>query len=580
VLKKKFLLIVICLYTAIGLNAQDTLQISGTIISSKTATPLAFAKVYNNRFTVGTVTAEDGSFVLDHLHQDDTLFIKYVGYATEQLPLADYKNGDTIVLIENDNLLNKVDVYSDDPFLYELILASKKKKNLRTATAKSYLFVESKSDDKTIEMLEGYYNGSYKGYDVKELDLKAGRIGVSPTDQNFVVSTETSKAILKHTLFEESSLFPDNPFCLKKRKLIKSYRLLLQSKYLDKANHTIYEIRFLPRDNKSAFFEGKVWIDSNSTDLLRIELLAENATVHPFTTHGSARSIENLTLSVNKEFEAQDKDLFISLVDFNYSYQMHSLNGRFYDIETNALLSAFDFQSAYDLPFFELEDAIYQDYSEISAFPKNDFFWNNSFNFQLRKESTRVQDFIENEAKLTNVNMFRPNAYQDKGFMDCEYVQWSLNRIMLKPRPIPTDNFSRSNRISYESNKYSLSVQIFMDVNESNDSLHVLTSTVFDPFNSYFFVEINGASLAFLNMFFDFVEVYRRELHDKLSQLSSKEEVIFEYNKAMTDLENLSFNFQKDCQHGTSKVGMIKWNNYIREKTGIDNLDTFNVNFK
>jgi hypothetical protein len=580
VLKKKFLLIVICLYTAIGLNAQDTLQISGTIISSKTATPLAFAKVYNNRFTVGTVTAEDGSFVLDHLHQDDTLFIKYVGYATEQLPLADYKNGDTIVLIENDNLLNKVDVYSDDPFLYELILASKKKKNLRTATAKSYLFVESKSDDKTIEMLEGYYNGSYKGYDVKELDLKAGRIGVSPTDQNFVVSTETSKAILKHNLFEESSLFPDNPFCLKKRKLIKSYRLLLQSKYLDKANHTIYEIRFLPRDNKSAFFEGKVWIDSNSTDLLRIELLAENATVHPFTTHGSARSIESLNLSINKEFETQKEELFISLVDFNYSYQMHSLNGRFYDIETKALLSAFDFQSAYDLPFFELEDAIYQDYSEISAFPKNDFFWNNSFNFQLRKESTRVQDFIENEAKLTNVNMFRPNAYQDKGFMDCEYVQWSLNRIMLKPRPIPTDNFSRSNRISYESNKYSLSVQIFMDVNESNDSLHVLTSTVFDPFNSYFFVEINGASLAFLNMYFDFVEVYRRELHDKLSQLSSKEEVIFEYNKAMTDLENLSFNFQKDCQHGTSKVGMIKWNNYIREKTGIDNLDTFNVNFK
>ena len=85
-------------------------------------------------------------------------------------------------------------------------------------------------------------------------------------------------------------------------------------------------------------------------------------------------------------------------------------------------------------------------------------------------------------------------------------------------------------------------------------------------------------STAFLNMYFDLMEIQRRELELdlKLNAKSSKEAEQI-YAKKMYKVNQLSESFFLDVERGNNEEGMLKWNQIIVNELQIDNWVFFQL---
>lgn len=106
----------------------------------------------------------------------------------------------------------------------------------------------------------------------------------------------------------------------------------------------------------------------------------------------------------------------------------------------------------------------------------------------------------------------------------------------------------------------------------------MVTKTIFDPIKSYFRFPLTNNGKAFINMYFDLVEIYRRGLEEKLRKEKSVQRVMSHYDASIRQLEKYNRDFLKETERGTNIKGMLKWNNFIKQEIGIDNLEQFNIN--
>ncbi len=100
------LLLICCLLLCFYANAQQTVDVSGTV-TDDTGTPLPGASVVVSGTTTGTQTDFDGNYLLANVPADGTLSISYIGFATQQIAV----NGQTTInasLQEDSQALDEV----------------------------------------------------------------------------------------------------------------------------------------------------------------------------------------------------------------------------------------------------------------------------------------------------------------------------------------------------------------------------------------------------------------------------------------------------------------------------------------
>ncbi|UKN02189.1 DUF5686 and carboxypeptidase regulatory-like domain-containing protein [Paracrocinitomix mangrovi] len=552
------------------------MNLGAKVVNNNTKEAVAFAKVYSVKSGKGTVTNELGEFKLKEISCYDSLRISFIGFETKTISVVDLIVSNTIKLNEKENLLSTVNVLADNSFLYQLVISCAKNKKTPSQQAKTYFQLESSSNGKTVEMLESYYNGTFKDYNVSKLDIKAGRVGLAHQNGHFVLSTETSKAILEQDLFKPTSLFPANPLSQSKKELYTNYSLSLSQKFAEGENQ-IFAIRFTPRKEANNFFSGIIWIDSASSSLRKIQLEIENSNISPFAPSGSTSKISAVDIQISKTFNNIEDETYLSEIQFNYQFDLVSQNGSVYTVNSKAYLYAFNYEEIFDLPFFDFVEGMHQDYLSISAFPYVESFWQSDPQFELYQHHQKVTNFIKNDAQISNDDIFRHNQYRDRGFFNNEYVGWNENRIVITERKLD-NNYQDKGIIA--GSRYNLEAQIFLDVNTVNDTVVIYTKSILDPFRSYYSLDINNASLAFINMFFDLIEIKRRQLDNQLMNIKDFSEIKTLYTKEIADLNEITTRFFKEVQHGTEADEMIKWNSYIKGNLGIDNLDIFQVTFE
>jgi len=78
-------------------------------------------------------------------------------------------------------------------------------------SAKSYFLLKSTINSKQVELVEAYYNGIYQDHNLKDLQLKNGRIYLSKFENNSYVSMGTSSGINLHKTFDFNLYFPGSP---------------------------------------------------------------------------------------------------------------------------------------------------------------------------------------------------------------------------------------------------------------------------------------------------------------------------------------------------------------------------------
>ncbi len=546
------------------------------IIDSSTGKPAPYVSIYNSTATSGAVTNIDGYCLISYKTNQDQLIFSCIGFKSMKLLMVDLLEMDTLYVEPQEMIMNEYSVTTEDDALLKLV-SSLKPKGAKPSTSKTYFLLETYRNDEQIEMVEVYFNGKYNGYKIDQLGYKEGRIALGIYDNRVFASTEVSKAFYDFDIFQPSDLFPRNPLQFDKPGLRKNYKFKLIQKYVDEKGTMVHAIKFFPKKDQSNLFEGILWVDSAQALIQKIQLKGRSMQVYPFLPLFSVDSLMGVNMEINVNFNEMNGQPVFNNLNFNYSFEYLPRKKNPYLVRSNAVLYAYDKTHQFILPFFDTPSSSDNDYRHISSAPYNHQYWKAHNEFRLYSEDDHNQVFFERKDIINSKSFFSDYFNDNKGFFQDPYLFWNNQRIRFRP---PTgDTLENKPLLGLPpSGSYHLGIQLYMDINLINDSVYVYTCTVYDPFATYYYFPIDDYADCFLNIYFDLVEISRRELEAEIKKIG---------NDALA-IQNLYLNKQKEfkveadvffmeVEHGTNKEGMIKWNKYVKDKLGIDNVALFQL---
>lgn len=579
-MKVLFLVCLIGFSTLVGKAQNFTLE--SYITDSETGQPIAYATIYNLNKKTGSIGNLNGYFKLENVSPNDTLSIYFIGYEKYYEMGSVLLQLDTIRLTEKSSQLDEVTILADDSFLYELVAKSGKTCAFTPKTAKSYFELETYANGTQIELVESYYNGVYTGYDVEELNYKSGRLALKGFGQMLLTSTSTSRAILMHKLMEKNDYFPKMPFEFGQFKMRKYYKLNLASTYNDEAMRKIYVINFNPISE--AYFSGTVWIDSLSHAVQKVKLMIKEATQYPFQLMGypEGEGLTHVNLEITKSFLERDGKMYVDKIDFNYDFYYpagFSSDSLMPHISSHAILYAYDYANTFSLPIFEFTDSPWIDYVQIFTIPPNQIFWDHLAEFSLNDADNSNELFYQSYGHDLDKSWFA--THNDTAlyrFDKVMYKNWSKNRIIIRETLNDTLDYSTRTDIP-PSRLYHLEAQILLDINAFDDTVSITTRTVLDPYKTYYHFPIDKLSDAFVNLYFDLVEIQRMELEREIEKSTKDEATILAlYSKRMELIKQMSADYFSEVNRGKNSRAFAKWNTYIYDRLGINNIEIFHLN--
>ncbi|MFZ6052629.1 carboxypeptidase-like regulatory domain-containing protein [Halocola ammonii] len=540
------------------------------VLDAVAETPLEYATVYNKRNGKATITNQHGFFTLNELLPGDTLVVSYVGYSTFKSVVSEVLKTNFILLEPRSELVDEAVVIGSTGDLYELFAKSRLSFDDNQKTAKTYFSLESRTLGKRVELLECYYNGIYSTYNVDALLLKNGRLALEKYANKYFISHESSDAMCMHMLFVPNDRFPESPFGMNKRKLKSIYELNLESGFETEDGREALVVRFEPKKEKRKHFAGRAWLDAESQQLLKIELEIKEAGIHPFTPIFLEDEVELVNMNITKTFKEMEKRMFVESINFEYQVHYLHTDGRTDVIDTKAVLYAYDYNDRFLLPIYSHGRPRDNDYRKINSIPYNHLFWKNFDEFKINDIRTRNQQFINSTKSITNQTLFDQRAAQKRSILPNPLHHWAHQRFIFNNRPSPR----------MWPNRHSDIAQIFLDVNQFEDSLQIVTSTLIDARevvvrnNGKFTDKLN----IYFNLYFDLVELERRKLQKTLEEnCSSQEEVVSRFQQLWQDIDKRLKDFEHETNRGEYMSGLKKYNELIKKELGVDNFLFFGL---
>lgn len=574
-----FLLFLSLIGSTFAQVAEKTYTLEAILIDSMNKKPLPFASIYKKRDRKGTISDYKGKFILENIRGNDTIVCSFIGYERTVFVLNGLKDFDTIYMHREAQLIDEVYVLADDSYLYKLISNSRNTKSNSTRSAKTYFELETFHNQTQLELFQGYYNGTFKGYDVLNLEMKNARFALAPISKRIFASTETSKAMYMQKLMLSNDYFPASPFEMKPKELHKSYQLSLTSRYKDEAQKTVYVIHFEPKENERKNFQGSVWIDSSSSNILKVKLTISNAKTFPFQSIWSTHSLERVNMEITKNFVEQAGSMFIKSVDFDYDLIYKSTSDSNIRISTRAVLYAYNYKEKFLLPYFDFPETSNSDYRRIQMLPFNNTFWECTDEFKMENKSEQRNTFLKDSATISTYELFSSDSIFKRNLFENPYISWSGKRVLFREASIDSTRYNLALG-TIPAQRYHLEVQIFLDINELCDSVQLITKTIFDPYSSYYKFPTTKESQAFINIYFDLMEIERRKIEEELLEYKNDvAKIQLKFIELKSRTENLSERYFREVQRGTNRENLVKWNNVVLNELNIDNMAFFDIKY-
>ncbi|MFT6846160.1 MAG: hypothetical protein ACJAUV_002365 [Flavobacteriales bacterium] len=575
-MNKAFIFCLACLFLTLSVKSQTdnnaaTIVIEATIVDSKTKEPIPYATIVSPKNNKGTMTNLEGYFVFPGLAPQDSLWISYVGYGRITINVDSIDK--TIELVSKTEILREAHIFYKTPFLYDLIAKSKKTISRESLKAKTYFELQTKVNDKQVELLECYFNGTFRGYDVKDLRLKNGRIALSEAEGSVFISIETSKVLNMHKVFWQNEYFPESPFELRSKKLKKAYNLKMASTFInEKTGANYYIIEFRPKKNPDNYFEGEAWIDAKTGNILKIDYRIKNAVNHPFLPIKSTDTLLHVDMEISKTFIEKGGYMYVNNIDFKYDLRYKNELGLAYDVSSFAVLNAYDYKQLFDIPIFEtLEGA--GDYVLIKSMPYNDFFWQNIDEFRLNDRRNKNEIFRRLYAKYDTKDIANYPPTAQSFFLDPIYVSWSENRFMSTQKLFRGYRYKPPNGEPWD--MMNIEIQFYLDVNKINGKISHISKVMYDPFESFYHYPLDKDFMLFLNIYMDLLEIERRKFDAEANQLT---EIIFIqelYKKQIVKNEALRQKYFRETDRGNNTEQLKLWSEYTLQELGVDNWAIF-----
>ncbi|MGB1295914.1 MAG: carboxypeptidase-like regulatory domain-containing protein [Flavobacteriales bacterium] len=588
----KFFFFFIVVFSFQTTKAQESsFIIRGQLVDKSTKEYLPYAHVLNTRTKIGSVTDNEGYFGMRGNRIGDTISVSFIGYITQKIVLESSKPMQ-IYLQENKTILSELTLeYDNSDYLYEIIKKCKKNTSQTSAKGKAYYELHTTQNNKQVELVEIFYNAYVKGYELEELKLKVGKFGVQNNQYGGVnVSLESSVAILKSKLMEEAEHFYENPFQLSYKQLKKQYDLY-EVKSFNEAGEKITMIRYSPKDNQSNLFNGMIWLNKNTFEIHKINMECKACNEHPFYMLTNKEiKLKKVDVNLTKTFVKKEDGMVLNHIDFEYSidYLRDQID---MGLKTNVLVHLYDLDHTFYLPKFNKtnERRHSQDYRAISEAPYNAFFWRNHNEFSVFDKGNENINFFNHPNTIKGLelgkSLMQANKTNDHIFESPSFW-WSKKRLRFAETKFQDttsvgkqetgNDFAGAYNGQFKADMYKFYGKIYLDRNEYNGKVNVLTKSIFDSSRSFYKLPITWKVQAFVNMYFDLVEIERRKLEKQIEESDKSISTInMLYSKSEEQLAKTHKSFLKEVRRGEVLSAMEKWNNLILKELKVDNLVAF-----
>jgi len=589
--------IYILVFVILPLLMHGQSSIKSTIMDSTTKQAIAYCNVFNQSTQNGVITNTDGEFLIEIISLGDIISISFLGYETKNIQAKNILNLNSISLKEKQYQLQEVEINRSEEHLYDILIDCRKalKKNKRNHVSKAFFILNTSSNHKPLELLECYYNAYQKSGKLEGLYLKNGRLAVRPLDSRFFFNHSTTQVFNMINLVQQNDLLPA---------IILQFRKGVMRKYfnvkLEYSDSELFKISFIPKENSNNLFSGEIWIDKKTYFIRKISLSSQKVRTHPFEAFIND-SLAIVSLNVNYTFSRNDTLIQIDHIGFNVKMNYHG-NSKYQEgqlpvlkreIYINSILYFYDFDKPFLLPYFGYNNK-FSDYRKLSTIPYNQAFWQNR-KLLLTKDQKKQVGIIGNEGVFINYDQ---NNY-GTGFLKKTMEQFNYNlkyrhdiwgwryylfwtkkeRIFLKKDIIEEGTAKPTYyRSITPSDMYSFVIQIFLDINHFDGAFDCKSFTIFDLSKTFYKLEINEYSNAFVNIYFDICEIERREMQKELLVHNTSLNVIDSiYNKALINIEAITNKYKKEVQRGNNVKMLKKWNDYVFDELGIDNFEIFQL---
>jgi hypothetical protein len=575
-------------------------SISGTVHDASTKLPISYCAIAIQSSSKGTIANEEGDFRIIVRNVSDTLLLSFIGYKRREIPASTLLKNPLLELEPVNYKLAEVVVRGNDQYLYQLVDQCRKKiMSSAKHESKAYFLMQTDVSNSPAEMIECYYNATASGHALQQLLIKSGRIGLAETSEHgFFLSENTAHVLPMMDLVKEREGLPELPLQMTERKLKKIYDLSIEYSLADE-NTT--HIKFFPKSDARKYFRGEAWIDNKTMDLLRIDLKIDSAVVHPFVSVWHEDELRNVSFSFSETFSRRkDSVVYPEHISFSYNLSYHANMAyraselksigssadtaeRVQMIFTSGSLTFYDFDDKFYLPHYSYDEAA-TDYRKILSFPFNNDFWNHAPHLLYTEKQENAIDFFNANGVLIN---YAPNTAMRKvgqvagDFFSGVNIFWSdTSRISLTHGGLETvlRKESLSKSLTFRSDQYHLETQIFFDISKEGDVLKHFSSSIFDVNKSFYNLPHEAFTDCFLNLFFDITESQRRKLEAKLDSNSyTVPQMDSLYFAAVNNLKQQQDTFIKETESGMNMKGLQKWNEYIVEMLGLDNMKRFGL---
>lgn len=561
------------LFFVFGFNCfaqQDKIKLTGFVLSELDSTALPYATIYNKSTNKGSISNEIGYFEIELVDPSDSIFISYIGFTKQLIP---FTNKTSSYYLKEDLInINTVKIVAEDEsYLLDLIVKTRENQNEELVKSKAYYELKSYINQNQIELVENFYNAEISGYDLDELYLKAGRVGLRKTNERLFMSLESSKAISRQPIFNGSSWFPTHPLHLSKRKIKKLFYYELDKKYLDDQKDTVLLIHLFPKYNKQSSFETWIWLKPTKNQILKLKFKGKNLQKQPFIPLFEGEKIENVNLHLVKTFQEIDSKMVLKHIDFKYDFDYINRGKETYHVNTKALIENYDFDKEFNLPYFEYPRKYLNDYRKIQALPYNDFFWNNHTELSLKHQLDSNKQFLSLLRTLKIQELFTSRDKKSGYVFESVYVPWSGKRILI--REYDTDSDTTGKPLPYQ-----LKAKLFLDSDIYDDSTSIMSAMILDPYDSYFKVEMDSIKNCFVNMYFDLMEIERLKMMEEIKQSDRSIESLNKiYHASLDRIRDFEYEYFTSAEGGHNEIVMRTYNQMVRDKLGIDNIEIFQV---
>lgn len=581
---------ILFLFSSFYFSAQ--LNYQGSVKDSKTKQPVPFCAIAFKGTSQGCISNDEGVFQLSTQNKTDTLLISCIGFKRKRLALSDFLKDPLILLEVSEFNLQEVVIYDKDDFLYEIFETCRKKiVNSKEYSSKTYFVLESVIAGQPVELLECYYNSSFNQSSLRSLDFKNGRVGMAPYNDRFFVNANISKAFTFINLIGGNADLPKNPFEYSKRQLKKTYRLKFLS--VSEEENKLIHLEFSPIEDNGNYFSGDVWIEQNTGLLQKVSLRVSNTPKHPFLPLFKGEgSVDEVSLQINKSYLIKNGDAILEHIDFNYQLLYHHPHNTSllnpnkdtsYRVNSKGLMHFYEHNQPFLLPYFYY-DKEFSDYKKIASLSYNEGFWTTNTGVAYSQNMKKGIQYFKKNGFLLNFQNGQTSSYgvmKGGKFFENNYLLWSAKkRISLKKDKIinDTNSANSSKGQTIRSQLYQIKAQLFLDLNPLADSIQHYSAAIFDVYETFYNLPEEPATNCFINIYFDLFEIERRKMEKMLSQKKlSAVEMDAIYKTSVKELELQCKDYFLEVERGTKKKALERWNAYVNDNLGIDNLSIFQL---